>query len=42
MKKYFKPKIVLQILEDVDILTTSIDSTFREDFDNGGDDIIFD
>ena len=41
MKKYFEPKITMQVLEQTDVLTTSISTDYREDFDNGSDDIIF-
>lgn len=39
MKKYFKPKIVMQVLEQDDVLTTSIGTLFSQNFDNGNDDI---
>ena len=39
MKKYFKPKIVVETLDQTDVLMASIETLFGQNFDNGNDDI---
>ena len=42
MKKYFKPKIMMLVLELDDVLTASVGMDFGEEFDNGADDVLWD